>query len=59
MKLSRTRKMLMLAASPALLFGLGGGCLPDNIFAETAGDMVNSLIIVGFNMLAAGSGIQI
>lgn len=58
-KISKIRKTLMLAASPAVLFGLGGGCLPENVFAETAGQIVNGLIVTAFNMFAAGSGVQI
>ena len=50
---------MMLMGSQALLFASGGGCLPDNIFAETAGEIVNGLIISGFNMLATGSGFQV
>ena len=50
---------MMLVGAQALLFASGGTCLPDNIFAETAGDIVNGLIIAGFNVLAAGSGLQI
>ena len=50
---------MMLVATPAMLFGSGGTCLPDNILAETAGEIVNGLIIAGFNVLATGSGLQI
>ncbi len=50
---------MMLVGSQAVLFGSGGTCLPDNVFAETAGEIVNGLIIAGFNMLATGSGFQI
>ena len=59
MKKSRVWKTMMLMGSQALLFASGGGCLPDNIFAETAGEIVNGLIISGFNMLATGSGFQV
>ena len=58
-KKSRIWKTMMLVGAQALLFASGGTCLPDNIFAETAGDIVNGLIIAGFNVLAAGSGLQI
>ena len=58
-KKSRIWKTMMLVGAQALLFASGGTCLPDNIFAETAGDIVNGLIIAGFNVLAAGSGFQI
>lgn len=59
MKKSRIWKTMMLVGGQALLFGSGGSCLPDNFFAGTAGDIVNGLIIAGFNILAAGSGLQI
>ena len=50
---------MMLVGGQAVLFASGGSCLPDNILAETAGEIVNGLIIAGFNMLATGSGFQI
>ncbi len=50
---------MMLVGGQAVLFASGGACLPDNLFAETAGEIVNGLIIAGFNMLVTGSGIQI
>ncbi|MCH9001396.1 MAG: hypothetical protein IIC02_02385 [Planctomycetes bacterium] len=59
MKKSRIWKTMMLVGGQAVLFGSGGTCLPDNIFAETAGEIVNGLIIAGFNMIATGSGFQI
>lgn len=59
MKKSRIWKIMMLVGGPAVLLGSGSTCLPDNILAETAGEIVNGLIIAGFNMLATGSGFQI
>ncbi len=59
MKKSKIWKTMMLVGSQAVLFASGGTCLPDNVFAETAGEIVNGLIIAGFNMLATGSGFQI
>lgn len=59
MKKSRMLKAVMLFGSQTALFVSGGTCLPDNIFSNTAGEIVNGLIIAGFNMLATGSGIQI
>ncbi|MCH7596071.1 MAG: hypothetical protein IID35_05870 [Planctomycetes bacterium] len=59
MKKSRVWKTMMLVGGQAVLFASGGSCLPDNILAETAGEIVNGLIIAGFNMFAAGSGFQI
>ena len=59
MKKSRIWKTMMLVGGQAFLFASGGTCLPDNIFAETAGEIVNGLIIAGFNLLATGSGVQI
>lgn len=52
-------KTLTLVGSPVMLFGFGGGCLPDNILADTAGEIVNGLIIAGVNLILGGSGIQI
>lgn len=59
MKKSKLVKKMMLFSSQALLFASSGTCLPDNIFADTAGEIVNGLIIAGFNLLTTGSGIQI
>ena len=59
MKKSKIWKTMMLVGGQAVLFASGGTCLPDNVFAETAGEIVNGLIIAGFNMLATGSGFQI
>ncbi|MDO8630251.1 MAG: hypothetical protein Q7R41_07135 [Phycisphaerales bacterium] len=51
--------MLSLVGSQVLLAGFGGTCIPDNLFAETAGEIVNGLIITGVNMILAGGGIAI
>lgn len=59
MKKSRIRKMLLLIGTQAMLFASSGSCLPDNILAETAGEIVSGIIIGGFNNLAADSGIQV
>ena len=59
MQKSRIWKTMMLVGAQAMLFGTGGSCLPDNLFANTAGEIVNGLIIAGFNMLTNGSGLQI
>lgn len=58
MNFGKLRKAFLLVSGHGLLFA-SGGCLPDNIFADTAGDIVNSLILNGFNMLLAGTGVQI
>lgn len=58
-KKSRIWKSMVLVGSQALLLASGGSCLPDNIFADTAGQIVNGLILAGFNIIASGSGIQI
>jgi hypothetical protein len=52
-------KMLSLVGSQLLLAGFGGTCLPDNIFADTGGQIVNGLILSGLNMILAASGLQI
>jgi len=49
----------VLIAGQAVLFGSGGTCLPDNIFADTAGEIVSGLIIAGVNMIATPGGFQI
>lgn len=59
MKNTRFWKAMVLVGSQALVLGSGGTCLPDNTFADAAGDIVNGLIIAGFNVLATGSGLQI
>lgn len=52
-------KKLSLVGSQVLLVGFSGACLPDNILADTAGEIVNGVIIGGMNMILAGSGFQI
>ncbi len=59
MKNSRIWKTMMLVGCQAMLFGIGGSCLPDNFLAEAAGQVVNSLLVDGFNTLAAGAGLPI
>jgi len=48
-----------LVAASGILFGVTGGCLPENFFAGAAGDLLNSLILAGVNVLLAGVGIQV
>jgi hypothetical protein len=59
MKNSRIWKKMMLVGSQGILLVSGGSCLPDNILATTAGEIVNGLIIAGFNVALTGSGFQI
>lgn len=59
MKNTRIWKKLTLVGSQGFLLVSGGTCLPDNLFAETAGEIVNGLIIAGFNMVLTGSGFQV
>lgn len=59
MKRLRIWNAMMLVACPSTLLLSGGSCLPDNIFSEVAGNIVSGLMIAGFNMISAGSGIQI
>ncbi len=41
-----------------LLMGIGG-CLPDGLFSDTAGEIVNGLIISAVEMALSGAGIPI
>ena len=59
MKKSKFRKFMMLAVSQTMLLLAGGTCLPDNVFADAAGQIINGVIIAGFNMVTAGSGLQV
>ena len=59
MKKSRICKTMMFVWCQAMLMSFGGTCLPDNILADTAGQIVNGLIVGGFDMLVAGSGLPI
>lgn len=52
-------KKLGLVGSHVLLASFGGTCLPDNILADTAGEIVNGLIIAGVNLVLAGTGFQV
>jgi len=52
-------KRIALLSTQALLVLSGGSCLPDNLFADVAGDLVNGLIITTVNLALADSGIQI
>ncbi|MFQ5590582.1 MAG: hypothetical protein ACE5HE_05420 [Phycisphaerae bacterium] len=49
----------VLTFSCGLVFASAGGCLPENFFAEKAGEIVNGLIVSGINMALADSGLQI
>ena len=40
--MKRYAKTMWLAASGCLLLGLGGGCLPDNLWATILGDTIIS-----------------
>lgn len=48
---------MMLVGCQAMLFGLGGSCLPDNFLADAAGQVVNSLLVDGFNTLVTDAGL--
>ena len=58
-KARKTWKRMAFLSTQVLLVFSGGACLPDNIFAETAGEIVNGLILTGINLALANSGIQI
>lgn len=49
-------KKLSFVGSSLVMASFGGTCLPDNILADTAGEIVNSLLIMGVNMFLAGAG---
>ncbi len=55
----RFRKALTIVVSQLFLAGFGGACLPDNVLADTGGQIVNGLILAGVNMVLNGSDIQI
>ncbi len=42
-----------------LLFGFGGGCLPEDFFADKAGEIANGLIISGVNMALADTDFEV
>ncbi len=54
-----TWKKCSLIVSQAMLLGFSGSCLPDNTFADTAGNIVNGIITAGVNMLLASSNLQV
>jgi|GEM_PF-1582198 len=58
-RMSRTWKMAALFAGQAMLLGSGGSCLPDNVLAETLGDVVNGLIVAGVNVVLSSTTVQI
>ncbi len=51
-------KKLGLIGSSLVVASFGGTCLPDNILADTAGEIVNGIFVTGFNMFLAGAGVQ-
>lgn len=52
-------KKLSFVGSQLAIASFGGSCLPDNILANTAGEIVNGLIISGVNLVLAGTGAQV
>ena len=58
-KVRKTWKRMAFLSTQVLLVFSGGACLPDNIFADTAGEIVNGLIITGINLALVDTGIQI
>ncbi len=58
-KLTTFWRALTLAGTCGLLWGVGGGCLPEDLLAGTVGEIVNGLIISGFNAALGGTGLQI
>ncbi len=58
-KLATYWRALTLAGTCGLLLGVGGSCLPEDLLANTAGEVLNGLIISGFNAALGGAGLQI
>lgn len=56
---TKTRKIAAFLTGHAILLATSGSCLPDNVFADTAGEIVNGLIIAGLNLTLSGSGVQL
>jgi len=52
-------KKCTFVASQAILLGVSGSCLPDNTFADTAGNIVSGIITTGVNMLLSGANLQV
>ncbi|UCD28792.1 MAG: hypothetical protein JSV03_17225 [Planctomycetota bacterium] len=52
-------KLASLLTTCGLLFGVGGGCLPDNFFVDKAGEITNGLLISAINLLLAPTGLAI
>jgi len=52
-------KKMTFVASQAMLLVYSGSCLPDNTFADTAGNLVSGIITAGVNMLLSGSNLQV
>ncbi len=59
MRKASTLWMKAVAGMCGLVLGAGGGCLPDNLFVDTAGEIVESLIISGATRALSGAGLQI
>lgn len=55
----RLWKKLGFVGSQLVMAGFGGSCLPDNILANTAGEIVNGLILSGVNLVLTGTGVQV
>lgn len=53
---SRLWKSMALAVVCGVTFGVGSGCVPDDLLVSTFGDVVNGLIISGVNLGLAGTG---
>lgn len=59
MKSTRWWKKFVLVFCPMTFVFTGSNCVPDNLLADTAGQIVNGLIITTFNAAISGSGITI
>lgn len=56
---SSISRVMTLACTCGFLWGFGGGCLPDNLFVNTAGEIVKGLIISGVNTALSDAGLEI
>lgn len=42
-----------------LILGISGGCVPDDFFVKTAGDIVSGLILSGVNIALTNTGLGV
>jgi len=59
MKAASSWKKVLLAGCPMVFVFSGANCIPDNLFAETAGQIINGLIITTVNTALTNTGVTI